>query len=273
MSAKTANQRLDVWADEQLAKGKYSFSLDTLREIFVGQSDTALKFALKRLTDKGKILSVYKGYYIIIPAQYLHKGLIPPTLFLDAFMKELERQYYLGLLNAAAFYDASHQQPQEFFVITSFPVLRPMVKKGLKINYISVRNFPDQLLEKRKTEAGYLNISNLGLTATDLIQFEKRIGGINRAATVINELSETMTSADFDAVLLANAPVTALQRLGYILEFVCSNQTLANALYDVVFNAGLKFYRIPLKASGKVAGFSSENRWQVIVNTEIDIDE
>ncbi|MFZ1750235.1 MAG: type IV toxin-antitoxin system AbiEi family antitoxin [Saprospiraceae bacterium] len=273
MSTIIANQRLDVWVDEQLAKGQYSFSLDKLREIFAGQSDTALKFALKRLTDKGKILSVYKGYYIIIPAQYLHKGIIPPTMFLDAFMKELKRPYYIGLLNAAAFYGASHQQPQEFFVITSFPVLRPMVKKGLIINYISVRNFPDQLLEKRKTEAGYINISNPGLTATDLIQFEKRIGGINRAATVINELSETMTSADFDVILLSNTPVTALQRLGYLLEFACENQKLANALYDIVFSAGLKLYRIPLKASGKVAGFSSDNRWQVIVNTAIDIDE
>lgn len=273
MSTIIANQKLEAWTDEQLAKGKYSFSLEKLRKFFAGQSDTALKFALKRLTDKGKILSVHKGYYIIIPPQYLNKGIIPPTMFLDAFMKEIKRPYYVGLLNAAAFYGASHQQPQEFFVITCFPVLRPMLKKGLKINYISIRDFPEQLLEKRKTEAGYLNISNPGLTATDLIQFEKRIGGINRAATVINELSETMTSANFDAGLLANAPVTALQRLGYILEFVCSNQTLANALFEVVLNEGLKLYRIPLKASGKVAGFSSENRWQVIVNTEMDIDE
>lgn len=157
--------------------------------------------------------------------------------------------------------------------MTSFPVLRPMAKKGLKINYISVRNFPDQLLEKRKTESGYLNISNRGLTATDLIQFEKRIGGINRAATVINELSETMTSADFDSMLLAITPVTALQRLGYILEFACSNQILADTLYDKMHTNGLKLYRIPLKASGTTAGFSSDNRWQVIVNTEIEIDE
>jgi predicted transcriptional regulator of viral defense system len=273
MSAITENQRLDTWTEVQLSKGKYSFSLDTLREIFNGQSDTALKFALKRLTDKGKILSISKGYYIIIPPQYSTKGIIPPAMFLDAFMRELNRPYYLGLLNAAAFHGASHQQPQEFFVITSFPVLRPTLKKGLKINYISIRNFPAKQLDQRKTEAGYIYISNPGLTATDLIQFEKRIGGINRAATVINELSETITPADFDQTLLDNAPVTALQRLGYILEFACSNQILADALYDKMHTNGLKLYRIPLKASGMTAGFSSDNRWQVIVNTEIEIDE
>ena len=44
-------------------------------------------------------------------------------------MKELDRPYYLALLNAAAYHGASHQQPQEFFVVTGFPVLRPMQKR------------------------------------------------------------------------------------------------------------------------------------------------
>lgn len=100
--------------------------------------------------------------------------------------------------------------------------------------------FPAKQLDQRKTEAGYIYISNPSLTATDLIQFEKRIGGINRAATVINELSETISPADFDKTLLENAPVTALQRLGYILEFACSNQILADALYDKMHTNGLK---------------------------------
>ena len=38
MSAIIENQTLEAWADEQLSKGKYSFSLDTLRDIFAGQS-------------------------------------------------------------------------------------------------------------------------------------------------------------------------------------------------------------------------------------------
>jgi predicted transcriptional regulator of viral defense system len=125
MTSSTANQRLESWVEEQLAWGRYGFALDDLRTKLPAQTDTALKFALKRLADKGKILSIHKGYYLIIPPQYAAKGILPPSMFLDAFMQHLKRPYYMALLNAAAFHGASHQQPQEFFVITRFPTLRP----------------------------------------------------------------------------------------------------------------------------------------------------
>jgi hypothetical protein len=157
--------------------------------------------------------------------------------------------------------------------MTEFPVLRPTQKKGLKINYISIKKFPEILIEKRKTEAGYLNISNAALTASDLVQFEKRVGGLNRAATVLNELAEVMKPSDFLPQLLQHTLVTALQRLGYLLENVCDNQELADALYESMEQEKLSFFRIPLKAAKETKGYSSDNRWKVIVNTEIEIDE
>lgn len=268
-----ANRNPESWIEEQLSLGRYGFSLRSLRESLDLYTDTAIKFALKRLTDKEKILSIYKGYYLIIPPQYSGMGILPPALFLDPFMKFLERPYYVALLNAAAYHGSSHQQPQEYFVMTTFPVLRPTEKRGLKLNYVSVKVIPEQLLEQKKTESGYLHVSNPALTATDLVQFEKRIGGLNRAATVLNELSEVINPNDFTSTLLEHVPVTALQRLGFLLEFVCFNAELANALFTAMENQSLKFYRIPLKASGSVKGFSSANRWSVIENTKIEIDE
>lgn len=273
MEPAKANSSLEKWVDLQLSMGRYGFALSALRNYFDGQSETALKFALKRLADKNKILSIYKGYYLIIPPQYLSKGILPPNLFLDTFMKFLGRPYYVALLNAAAYHGASHQQPQEYFVMTNFPVLRATHKKGLKINYISVKQIPEKLLEQRKTEAGYLTISKAALTATDLIQFEKRIGGLNRAATVLHELVEVLQPTDFSRALLGNASTTALQRLGYLLEFACDKPELADALYEAMKTHPLNCFRIPLKASHAIKGFSSENRWKVIVNTEIEIDE
>ena len=197
---------------------------------------------------------------------------MPPTLFLDAFMKELGRPYYMAMLNAAAYHGASHQQPQEFFVVTDFPVLRPMQKKGLKVNYISKREIPEKLLDTRKTEAGYLKISNPALTATDLIQYAKRVGGINRVAIVLAELAESIKPDAFDANLLQQVPVTALQRLGYLLDKVFNNQPLANALYYALDKNNSPLFRIPLKASALAKGFTADDRWKVIVNTEIEID-
>jgi predicted transcriptional regulator of viral defense system len=128
-------------------------------------------------------------------------------------------------------------------------------------------------MEKRKTEAGYLNISNAVLTAGDLIQFEKRIGGLNRATTVLNELAEVINPNDFSSVVLQHDHVTALQRMGYLLENACYNIELADALFEAMKREILSLFRIPLKAAKVIKGFSSDNRWKVIVNTEIEIDE
>lgn len=271
-SALTYNQ-IASWTEKLQAQGRYGFALSELKKANEELSAAAAKLALKRLSDKGKVLSVFKGYYLMIPPQYVSKGILPPPLYLDAFMKYLQRPYYVALLNAAAWHGASHQQPQEYFVMTGFPVLRPTQKKGLKINYISIREFPQSLIEKRKTAAGYLNISNAVLTASDLIQFEKRVGGLNRVATVLNELVEVINSTDFTSVLLQHVHVTALQRLGYLLEYACYHTELADALFEAMKKEALSLFRIPLKASKDTKGFSSENRWKVIVNTEIEIDE
>lgn len=264
---------INQWLDKVLAKGAYVFSKETLHQELPDHSDIAVKRALSRLSNKGRIVSLYKGYYLIIPPQYTNKGILPPQLYLDAFMKHLQRPYYVALLNAAAFHGAAHQQPQEYFVMTGFPVLRPTQKKGFKINYISIKEIPEPLLEKRKTEVGYLNISNAALTACNLVQFEKRVGGLNRAGAVLNELAEVIKPSDFSSALMKHMHVTALQRLGYLLENVCFNLELADSLFGAMEKEKLSFFRIPLKAAKETKGYSSDNRWKVIVNTEIEIDE
>lgn len=264
---------INQWLDNLLARGAYGFAKEALHRDIPDYSEIAIKRALSRLSTKGKIVSLYKGYYLILSPQYASKGILPPALYLDAFMKHLQRPYYVALLNAAAFHGASHQQPQEYFVMTDFPVLRPTQKKGLKINYISIKEIPETLIEKKKTEAGYLNISNAALTACDLVQFEKRVGGLNRAATVLNELVEAIKSTDFTTVLLKHVHVTTLQRLGYLLEYACYNIELAYVLFEAMKKENLNMFRIPLKAAKETKGFSSDNRWKVIVNTQIEIDE
>ncbi len=264
---------LSSWIDKIQSQGRIAFSLETLQEELKGHTKISLKRALSRLSQKKQILSIHKGYYLIIPAQYRSKGILPATLFLDGLMSYLKRPYYVGLLNAATFHGASHQQPQAFFVVTTSPALRPTLKKGLKINYISKTQIPKNLIALRKTETGYLKISNPILTATDLIHFEKRVGGMNRVATVLNELIETIQIKDFVEALIPNIPVSAFQRLGYLMERIFENQILADALFDFLEKNSIKFFRIPLKASPPVKGFALDERWKIIINTQIEIDE
>ena len=153
------NINVSQWIENLEKKGRISFSLNQLEEELKNYSGVAIKSALRRLSKKGKIVSFHKGFYVIISAQYANRGILPAALFMDNFMKYLNRSYYVGLLSAAALYGAAHQQPQEYFVITDFPVLRPTHKKGLKVNFISKSNIESRLLKERKTESGYLKVS------------------------------------------------------------------------------------------------------------------
>lgn len=264
---------LHEWVDNLLKLGKLGFSILELRQSYPNNTEASLKLSLNRLSKKGKILSIHKGYYLIIPPQYASRGIIPPPIYLDALMKHLQRPYYLGLLNAASFYGAAHQQPQEFFVFTNFPQLLTVNKKGIKVNYISKKEIYEKLIQERKTENGYLKISSPELTAADLIHFEKRIGGLSRAATVLNELAEEIKIENINASFLNEIPALTIQRLGYVLDKILNKKEIASHLYNECLKAKLKFYRKPLKASGKVKGFPSDEKWKLIINTEIEFEE
>ncbi len=271
MNELTLNIKLNEWIDKLLSYGKNAFSLGQIVETFPGYSETAIKRSLNRLSKKGKVVSIFKGYYLIISPEHYASGIIPPSLFMDGFMKYLGRPYYVGLLSAASLYGAAHQHPQEYFVVTNFPTLRTTTRKGIKINYVSIKNIPYTLLESRKTASGYLNISSPELTALDLIQYERRIGGLNRAATVLRELAGELRPEKFTVDLFESVTVISVQRLGFILTEL-DQTNLAEQLFNACKSAGLVFYRMPLVQSGNVVGYTMDPRWKVIVNTKLDID-
>ncbi len=188
-------------------------------------------------------------------------------------MKFLDKPYYVGLLNAAAFYGAAHQQPQEFYVFTDYPVLRPTEKKGIKINYISKKQFPTSLLQQRKTETGSITISSPELTAADLIQFDKRIGGLNRAATVLKELTEEIQPSLIQQEFFEQVPMAVIQRLGFLSERILNQHELADNIFEQSKKKGLHFFRVPLKSNSDTKGFPTDEKWKVVVNTQIELDE
>ena len=274
MDSTTKYKRLGYWVEECLSNGKMAFSLTELKMNFSEDSEISLRRQLDRLSVKGKVVSILKGYYIIIPPQYASKGILPPTMFIDGLMKYLKRNYYVGLLNAAALYGASHQQPQEYFLVTEYPVLRTTKKKGIKINYISVRQLPpDTFTEKKKTDVGYITVSKSILTAIDLVKYEKRVGGLNRASTVISELVETINKKDITMELINYTTLSTIQRFGYILEEILGEIELADKLFTRCKKEKKKFYLIPLKASGNMDKSQLINeKWKLRINTEIEID-
>lgn len=264
--------RLRDWTGHLLSQGKFAFSLEEAKRAMPEATAIGLKRSLNRESVKGNILSVHRGYYIIIPPTYKARGILPPALFIDGLMRHLGRDYYVSLLNAAAWHGAAHQSPQEFYVVTQFPVMRPTEVKGIRIRYLSRNGYPAGLIETRNTETGTVTVSNPLLTAADLVQYEKHIGGLSRATTVLKELAEKINKHDAFANLVEYTPVSVLQRLGYLLEVEADRPDLADMVFESMAKNKVNFYRTPLKKGEPVEGCVIHNRWKVVINVEIEPD-
>ena len=265
--------KVSDWINQQLARGKYSFTLMYLHAHMPDKSYASIKLALKRLVDKNKIISVSKGFYIIIPPSYQNMGILPPAMFMDDLMQYLKRPYYVSLLSAASLHGAAHQQPQVHFVCTTLPSMRDTIKKGIQIKYISKRAFPESHLVQKKTESGYVYLSDPILTCIDLINYHKIIGGFNRAATVINELSEEISETEISSDILQLSTHANMQRLGYFWEYECDQAGLADALFKIMKEQRTSFKTYKLNPSGRLQKQNIQNRWKINVNTKIEIDE
>lgn len=267
------NIKISDWVEQQLINGRYTFALSYLQECMPGKSDESLKAALKRLVGKKKIISIYKGFYIIIPPSYSNYGIIPPSMFLDDLMTYLNRPYYISLLSAAAMHGAAHQQPQSYFVCTVLPSMRKTRKNGLEVKYVSKRVFPNSHIKRIKTESGYVSVSDPVLTCLDLINYNKTVGGLNRVVTVIYELSEEINKKQMTSDVLSLAPVTNLQRLGYLWEYECGQKGLSDILFNSLESAPISLKSCKLLPSGNFNEQSLLNRWKVNVNQIIELDE
>lgn len=260
---------LNLFFDNLQSQGRYTFTLKELKNEFE-VSDEALKKALNRVVKKGRAASIRKGFYVIVPPEYFERGVLPPYLFINELMGFLQKPYYVGLLSAAAFHGAGHQQPQEFYVITQKPAIRSIRSKGIKINFNVKSIMPKSGLEERKTDTGYIIISGPELTAIDLMQYENRIGGLSRVMTLLDELVENINVIKLKEILDQNIPTACLQRLGYVFEKKLGMDQLTEVIYKYL--KGKRTFLVPLKAAVKKAGYPSNRKWKVIENTNLEGD-
>lgn len=260
---------LEAFADKLRSKGKYSFTLTDLRNKY-DLSDEALKKALQRLTHKKEAARVRQEFYVIVPPEYRSRGILPTSFFIDDLMKFLKRDYYVGLLTAASFYGAAHQQPQEFYVVTIKPTMRAINTNKLKVRFFYKKEWNGGDIKERKVETGFIKISSPELTALDLVTYADKIGGLNRVATILEELSEQMDKDVLIQTITSYRNVATVQRLGFVLETLEKNE-LAGALMQYL--EGVKHFPILLRPQKeKPATMVTGNRWKVVANAKIEAD-
>lgn len=251
----------------QLAsRGRYSFTSDEARTALKVTPD-ACKLALNRLAKQGAIATPARGFYVIIPPEYRSLGCLPADQFIPDLMKHKGLTYYAGLLSAAQYYGAAHQRPQEFQVFLA-KNRKPIRCGKVRVKFIARKEIDAVPVRSLQTDRGELRVSTPEATALDLVGYPDHVGGPNQVATILSELVTEMDPAKL-AVAAATAPITWVQRLGYILELV-EQATAAENLRAYVKDHA-RDYTI-LVPGYKHADGRRVPHWKLIVNAELEPD-
>jgi predicted transcriptional regulator of viral defense system len=188
-------------------------------------------------------------------------------------MKYLDKPYYISLLNAAELHGAAHQRSQLFSVMTVYPSSNVSKAKNNILVWIYRKEIPEKFLQTRNSETGVVRFSNPELTAIDLVQYEKHIGGLSRAATVLEELAEVTDFSKASEGLFNYTSISTVQRLGFILENILKEQEQADILYKQLQIHGKKLNYTPLSTRSNRESWDKNSRWKININTEIETDE
>lgn len=233
----------------------------------MGTSATATRAALRRLKAKGLIAAPYRGFHVIVPPEYQQLGCLPADQFVPQLMAHLGIPYYAGLLSAARYHGAAHQQPQLFQVVV--PRNRPAIRCGrVMVEFVARHNAHEIPTARLNTPRGPINVSTPEATAFDLVGYPQHCGGLGNVATVLSELAQDLEAEQ----LVALAPLSPLpwaQRLGYLLELVGQPQLtpgLADHVSKRVTDTAM------LSTSGPHRSPDRNRRWKLAINVQVEPD-
>lgn len=234
----------------------------------LGVSPAAARLALGRLANKGLIASPARGFYVVVPPEYRRLGCLPAEQFVSALMAHLDRRYYAALLSAAQFHGAAHHRPQTFQVALA-GYRRPISCGRVTVSFITRARLAEVPVQSFNTPRGTIQASSLEATVVDLVGYQKRVGGLSHAATVIAELAEQIHPHRL-AAAARTATVSWAQRLGYLLDLVGAADKASILQREVRQRAPDTVLLAPDSPSeGRPP---RDQRWRLRINAEVEVE-
>jgi predicted transcriptional regulator of viral defense system len=258
--------RIADYIQELQQRGRYHFTTKDAVTTISGGLDSVVR-ALSRLKSKGKLATPQRGFYVVIPPEYISLGCLPAEQFVPQLMEHLGEPYHVALLSAAQLYGAAHQRPQRFQVMVQKP------RKSIICGKVHVDFFVRGDLKRvstviMNTPRGQMLVSSPETTALELVGYKNHAGGLNNVATILVELAETI-AADKLANEALHAPLAWVQRLGFLLELVEQNDT-AKKLLPLVQQQAQRV--TPLDSTLPRTGAKRSSRWRVAINVQVEPD-
>ncbi len=227
----------------------------------------AVKKAIQRLVRKDWIVKLKDYLFVIVPLEYARTGTPPPSWFIHDLMIVMKLPYYVGLLSAAAVYGASHQQPQEFQVVTDRSI-RSLIAGRARIRFFASKFAARTSVADAKTPTGTMRVSTPEATAVDLVRFAKAADHLDHVVTVLAELAPSLNPKKLLAAVRVVGDTPNAQRLGYILDHV-NGRNLAAPLHGWL--ARMAHRPVPLRTERLAADASEDRRWHVLVDQPLEV--
>jgi predicted transcriptional regulator of viral defense system len=257
---------ISTYIDGLAARGRYCFTTAEAGAA-VGSSPIAVRAAIRRLREKGRVAMPFRGFHLIVPPEYRALGCLPADQFVPQLMAHLGLAYYAGLLSAAHLHGAAHQAPMVFQTIVA--ANRPAIRCGrVRVAFVARRNVTEIPSVQKNTVRGVLRVSTPEATAFDLVGYPGHAGGLSNVATILSELAETMDAEKLLAET-AHSPLPWTQRLGYLLECVEAASLAVPLAAHVAVHA--KEY-VPLRPRTSIARAARDARWRLFVNDAVEAD-
>ncbi|MCE2928080.1 MAG: type IV toxin-antitoxin system AbiEi family antitoxin [Candidatus Caenarcaniphilales bacterium] len=267
---------LDDYMKKLRSEGKACFTKEeALKDL--GISNVNLNARIQRAKNKGALISPSRNFYVIVVPEDLSQGAPHPADLTIMLMRHLKINYYCCLLSAAQQYGAAHQRPMIFQVMVS-KRMKKLRFGSVGINFIykkSLEGLPTLEIAKRE---GYLKVSSPELTAMDLILYTCKSAGLGNVATVLYELIDSISGDKLIELAKHTSGKGWVQRLGYILEQLDSDDE-KKAKHKARVIAKLAKYLdeqdisyLRLTSEIGVKGCSRNSKWKIIENTTIESD-
>lgn len=259
--------RLADYIDSLQSHGKYYFAkAEIINELKI--SEKALNASITRLIKKHRLVRPTKGFFVIVPTEYMDQGSPPASWFIDPLMKHLDRPYYVGVLTAAATHGAAHQRPFEFQVVTN-KRMRTIHAGNNRIRFLFKRIIEKTSTETINTYTGTMHVSSPEETAFDLIRYLHAAGYLNNTATVLIELAEKIDSGKLLQAAKAGGEKAYIQRLGYLIDTYCE-ENVTGPMYEWLQSQTLK--KVAIRPDRPIEGYPLNEKWRIIINETIEPD-
>jgi hypothetical protein len=265
---------LPVFMTDLLSAGRAVF---TREEAIAKLGVTANGFlkAAERQRRRRALLNPRRGFYVVVPPQFLSWGAPPPTWYVDDLMRHEGHPYYVGLLKAAELHGATHQAVMAFQVITDKRL--PKIRAGRSIISFVYRKDMASVyggVIDHKTDTGRMKISSPELTALDLLRYAGAAGTLDSIATVLSDLAPKLKPEAL-AELAPAFERAVVQRLGYLLDYVKQPKAAAVLHAQLQKSKPLPWVELEPHRRAKKSSqpLQRNERWNVIVRRRPELDE